>query len=71
MGMDASGLGWGMVGLAVGVAFAVSISAELILLSTDKKGWVALARALKAIIIPALIAIYAIVAASIISGSNG
>ena len=69
--MGVSGLSWGLVGAAIGAAFGVSILAELILLNTDKKGWVALAKSLKAIIIPALIAAYAIIAASIISGANG
>ena len=63
--------GWGTVGVAIGFAFVVNIFSELILLNTDKKGWVALAKSLKAIIIPALIAAYAIIAASIISGANG
>ena len=63
--------GWGTLGPAIGFAFAINTLAELILLNTDKKVWVALAKSLKAIIIPALIAAYAIIAASIISGSNG
>ena len=63
--------GWGTVGVAIGFAFVVNIFSELILLNTDKKGWVALAKSLKSIIIPALIAMYAIIAAGIISGGNG
>ena len=63
--------GWGTVGVAIGFAFVVNIFSELILLNTDKKGWVALAKSLKSIIIPALIAGYAIIAAGIISGGDG
>ena len=63
--------GWGTVGAAIGSAFVFNFLAELILLNTENKGWVALAKSFKAIVIPALIAGYAIIAASIISGPNG
>lgn len=63
--------GWGTVGVAIGLAFGFNVLAELILLNTDKKGWVAVAKSFKAIVIPALIAGYAIIATSIITGSGG
>ena len=69
--MGGFAFGWGVVGAAIGFAFVFNYFAELILLNTDKKGWVALAKSVKAIVIPALIAGYAIIAAGIISGGNG
>lgn len=47
-------------------AFAISLLAELVLLFNDQRIWIAVAKSAKAIIIPALIATYALIIASII-----
>jgi len=45
--------------------------AEWILLSSEKRFYIALGKSFKAIIIPALIALHALIIANIIVGSNG
>ncbi len=55
--------------LAIGplvIGFAASVLAELALLSSDKRLVIAVAKSAKAIIIPALIATYALIIANII-----
>lgn len=48
------------------VAFAINFAAELILLYSDKRFWIAAAKSAKTVIIPALIAAYALIIANII-----
>ncbi len=59
---------WIVVPLAI--AFAVNMVAEWILLSSEKRFYVALGKSFKAII-PALIALYALIIANFIVTSNG
>ena len=59
---------WIVVPLAI--AFAVNMVAEWMLLSSEKRLYVALGKSFKAIIIPALIALYALIIANMIAGPN-
>lgn len=47
--------------LSLSLAFAVNMAAELYLLPSEKRHFAALGKSLKAIIIPALIAAYALI----------
>ena len=53
--------------LSLALAFVVNMVAELYLLTSEKRHFVALGKSLKAIIIPALIAAYALVIAETIA----
>lgn len=53
--------------LSLALAFVVNMVAELYLLPSEKRHFVALGKSLKAIIIPALIAAYALVIAETIA----
>ena len=57
--------------LPIAFAFVVNIAAELLLAYSENRFFVALSKSIKAIIIPALIAIYALVIADIIGAPNG
>lgn len=52
------------------MAFAVNFAAELILLYNDKRPLIAAAKSAKAVIIPVLIATYALIIANIIVGGD-
>ena len=56
--------------LPITFAFVVNIAAELLLAYSENRFFAALAKSIKAIIIPALIAIYALVIADIIGAPN-
>ena len=51
-------------------AFAVNMFAEWLLLYSERRSIVALAKSAKATIVPALIALYALIIANLIVGSN-
>ena len=62
------------LGLLVGpmvAAFVINAVAEWVLMSSDRRIFVTLAKSAKATIVPALIALYALIIANIIVGSNG
>ena len=59
-----------MVGPMV-VAFVINAVAEWVLMSSDRRIFITLAKSAKATIVPALIALYALIIANIIVGSNG
>ena len=52
------------------VAFVINAVAEWVLLSRDRRIFIALAKSAKATIIPALIALYALIIANAIAGPN-
>ena len=59
-----------LVALPVMVAFAVNMFAEFLLLASEHRLLIAFAKSLKAIVIPSLIATYALIIADVISRSN-
>ena len=56
--------------LPIAFAFVVNIAAELLLSYSENRFLAAFAKSIKAIIIPALIAIYALVIAGIVGAPN-
>lgn len=59
------------IAVPLAIAFVVNMVAEWMLLSSEKRFYVALGKSFKAIIVPALIALYALIIAGMIVGSNG
>ena len=51
-------------------AFILNMFAEWLLMASDRRFAVAFAKSLKAIIVPALIALYALIIAGVIAGQN-
>ena len=68
--MDQQAIGPAWVAMPIVAAFAINMFAEWLLLSSERRFYVALGKSLKAIIIPALIATYALIIASVIAGPN-
>ena len=68
--MDQQAIGPAWVAIPIVAAFAINMFAEWLLLSSERRFYVALGKSLKAIIIPALIATYALIIASVIAGPN-
>lgn len=58
------------VALPIIIAFATNMFAEWLLLASERRLHIAFAKPLKAIIIPALIALYALIIANVIAGPN-
>ena len=58
------------VALPTIIAFATNMFAEWLLLASQRRLHIAFAKSLKAIIIPALIALYALIIANVIVGPN-
>ena len=58
------------IALPIVIAFVVNMAAELLLLYSERRIFVALGKSIKATIIPALIATYALIIASAITGAN-
>ena len=55
------------VALSIAVAFGVNMAAEMLVLSSERRFFVSLGKSLKATIIPALIATYALIIADALS----
>ena len=60
-----------LIALPLVVAFAINMFAEFLLLSTEHRLLIAFAKSLKAIVIPSLIAAYALIIADVIASPNG
>lgn len=69
--MDDLKLAFTWVIVPIAAAFAVNMFAEWLLLYSEKRPIIALAKSAKATIVPALIALYALIIANIIVSSNG
>ena len=68
--MDQQAIGPAWVAIPIVAAFAINMFAEWLLLSSERRFYVALGKSLKAIIIPALIATYALIIAGVIAGPD-
>ena len=53
--------------LSIALAFGVNMAAEMLILSSERRVFVSLGKSLKATIIPALIAAYALIIANALS----
>ena len=59
-----------LLGLSIIVAFVMNMVAELMLLTSEKRFLVALGKSFKAIIMPFLIALYALIIAEMLRGNG-